>query len=162
MNYFVTISKRKFILLSLIIPFIYTLSLALLSNFIEIGPINKETLFQNSSLFKIFFLLVILGPFIETLVFQVIVIEIITKIFKQKNQHYIGILASGFAFGLAHYTNTHNPIYTFFAIIAGILFASIYVFSKIRKDINPFILVFFSHSLINFFSFLINHLFNKP
>jgi len=160
MNYFITISKKKFILLSLFIPFIYTSLLGLIFYFIKIESAHREKLLQNLPLIKIFFYKVILAPLVETFFFQLVILEIVMYVFNNKRKYFIGILISGLLFGLAHYTNTHNLIYSFLAVIAGSLFATIYVLSKIRKDVNPFLLVFLSHALINFFGFVINNVLN--
>ena len=157
MNYFLTISKRKFIVLSLAIPLIYNS----LSVFVKIGTIHRKNLFQNLPLFIIFFNKVILAPLLETFIFQFILLELLMNIFKKnKYQHLISILGSGLAFGLAHYTNTHNPVYTIWTVIGGLFLATIYVLSKIRKDVTPFLMVFFSHALINLVSFVLNDIMN--
>ena len=158
MNYFLTISKRKFVVLSLVIPLLYNS----LSVFVKIGPIHRKNLFQDLPLFIIFFNKVILGPLIETFIFQFLLLEVWMNVFKNhKYKYLISILGSGLAFGLAHYTNTHNPIYTIWTTISGWLLASIYLFSKIRKDVSPFLMVFFPHALINLISFLLNDLISR-
>ncbi len=123
-NYFVNIAKRSFVFLAIFIPLIYTFILTIISFFVEIGATHRKDLFINSSLLGIFFKKVIFAPFIETLFFQALIIEIVLKT-NLKNKDIIAILISGLVFGGTHFFNTHNILYTIFAIIAGLLFASI-------------------------------------
>jgi len=156
-KYFISISKKKFILFSFLYPTVYTLILSLVNQFISVGTMHSDSILKNVPLYKILFYKVILGPFVETLFFQFIIIEIILWIFR-KHKELISIILSGLIFGFVHYFNTQNILYTFFAIIAGLIFSTIYTMSKLRKDTNPLLLVFTIHLSINLFAFIINDL----
>ena len=98
---------------------------------------------------------VLLMPFIETFIFQYLPIELL-KLFI-KNKQLIIVIISGGLFGFAHYFNNRDYLFSIAAFFAGIIFASIYLYSKERKDISfPFLLVFCVHSVINLISISIN------
>ncbi len=145
-NYFLSISKRKFLILSFLIPLVYTLLLS----FFCVEKMHKTTNFRLPYLFfrNVFFV-----PIIETFLFQFSIIEMMLKL---KINFKMIISISGLIFGLLHYTNTYNLFYALLAVVVGFIFASIYLFSKIRKDVNAFCMVFLVHLLINLVAFLYN------
>ena len=139
------------------IPFVYTQLLWLGSYFFNIGKLHNYSKFAHISIIKLFFYKVLLAPLIETLLFQFIIIEFFLLIFKG-NKVIIALIISASVFGYSHYFNTQNVLYSLFAALIGLIFASIYILTKRRKDINPFLLVFFVHLSINLFAFVINDL----
>jgi len=155
-NYFLTTTKKKFVFGSFFIPLFYTLLVSAFASFLlkENIDIHSSNL-ENLTIIEKLIAFIIIAPFIETFIFQFIIIEILLSFIK-KNEVLV-ILLSGFLFGFAHYFNAYNIIYSILAMVAGILFASIYIIAKDRKDIYfPFLLVFGSHAFINFLSEFIN------
>tara|TARA_R110001583_G_C5514211_1_gene397004 strand:- start:71 stop:556 length:486 start_codon:yes stop_codon:yes gene_type:complete len=131
-------------LLLIVTPFIF------LKYFLNISSIN--TIMANSSNLKQFFVGVILGPIIETLIFQILVIKLVLIITNKKS---IVIFSSAFIFGLTHY---FSFFYFTYAFTVGLFFAYLYFLSELKK-INPFLTLLIVHSLYNlliFLSFLFN------
>ncbi|PJA05488.1 MAG: hypothetical protein COX71_06430 [Flavobacteriales bacterium CG_4_10_14_0_2_um_filter_35_18] len=102
----------------------------------------------------IFFLTVIIAPLLETLIYQLTIIEIVFKI-KIKQANLIAILSSSFLFCLSH---TYSIYYIFATFGLGAIFTTIYVVAKKREDINPFWFVVFIHFLNNLIAFVFNDL----
>lgn len=111
---------------------------------------------EEDSLLFIFTLVVILGPLVETLIFQFGIIELFLLINKSHLVKAIALLVSSVLFGLSHSYSLQYIIHT---SIFGFLFSSCYLLAKERKDIHPFMLTFLAHSSSNLFVFLINEIF---
>jgi membrane protease YdiL (CAAX protease family) len=103
----------------------------------------------------IFILVVILGPLVETFIFQFGVIELFALINKSRFIKVIALFVSSFLFGLSHSSSLE---YIIKGTISGFLFSSCYLLAKERKDISPFVLVFIVHASSNLFVFIINEL----
>ncbi|WP_160692258.1 CPBP family intramembrane glutamic endopeptidase [Clostridium sp. C2-6-12] len=87
----------------------------------------------------------IIGPLIETFIFQYGIIEILssTKIFKEKN--IIIAVISSLLFGISH---SYSYIYMVYAFIIGLLLAySYFVYRK--KGFSAFWIVFIIHGIRN-------------
>jgi len=155
-KYFLTTTKKKFIFWSFFIPLFYTLLLSVFTSFILKEQINKySSALEDLPIIIKLIVFSVIAPFIETFIFQFIIIEFLLSFIK-KNK-YLVILLSGFLFGFAHYFNMYNLIYSIAAMVAGIIFATIYIIAKDRKDIYfPFLLVFGVHAFINLTSEIIN------
>lgn len=104
---------------------------------------------------------VILGPLIETAIFQYFAIILILKLTLQTNlinkvqrKHIIILIGlSSFLFALTH---NYNFWYTFFAFIMGVYFGWVAVLSEILrlKKINVFLSVGLLHILINLIAYV--------
>jgi len=104
-------------------------------------PLSKEIVIENDflegkSLIYIFLTTVIIIPFIETLLFQFIIIEGYFIILRKNNKAIIlAILTSSIVFGLSH---SYSLNYILLGLIIGFYLSLIYVLAKLRKDISPF------------------------
>lgn len=94
---------------------------------------------------------VILAPIIETLLFQVLIIETLRS-FKVGDIY--SVLISSLLFALSH---SYNTTYIFVAFIPGVIFALYYIGLKRSRDwfVSAFF-VFAVHSLYNLFVFFTN------
>ena len=158
-KYFLSITKKKFIFLSFAIPLFYTLIGSTIT-FIFKVDIDTSSILLDLGLLKRIFYGVLLAPFIETFFFQYLPIELLRLVAKNKDTFIVFI--SGVLFGYAHYFNNHDYLFSIAAFLVGLIFASIYVFAKKRKDITfPFLLVFCIHSVINLISISINYYYDS-
>ncbi len=95
-----------------------------------------------------FVLVVFIAPILETLIFQYL-----PYFYLKKYRYIYTILTSSILFGLAH---AYSIIYIIYGFTIGLLFISTYFYS-IRKNLNPFMLVAFSHFIYNLFAFCMNN-----
>ena len=159
-KYFLSITKKKFVFLSFAIPLLYTLVLSAITFVFFKDDINTSNKLHNLVFIKRVFYGVIIAPFIETFFFQYLPIELLRLI--TKNKELLIIFSSGILFGFAHYFNNHDYFFSIAAFLVGLLFASIYIFAKKRKDISfPFLLVFCVHAVINLISLSINYYYDN-
>ena len=104
------------------------------------------------NVFVSFLTLVLLTPFIETIIFQVIVIEFLIWL---RAKPWITVMVSALLFALAHY---YNVYYILAVFPSGFLFAYYYYILRIRKDVwYALLLVTLLHALINLFVFITMH-----
>ena len=96
---------------------------------------------------------VLIVPFIETLLFQSLIITIICKIVKKTRFNIIpAIIISAIAFGLNH---SYNLAYFIYTLIIGFFLALAYFVARFRKE-SAILSVFLIHSTFNFISFSID------
>ena len=96
---------------------------------------------------------VVVAPFIETLLFQSLIIEIICKIIKRPRKNIcIAVIVSSLAFALNH---PYSTSYFLITLGAGMILALAYYLGRYRKE-SAIILVFLIHSLYNLSSSLYN------
>ena len=117
--------------------------------------ITEVPFLEGLSLAEIFTLTVIIGPLIETFIFQYLIIEFLI-IFKKIKVNII-ILVSSLAFGCSHY---YNFIYVLVMCVGGFIFASYYLYLKIKEIRFPFLYIFSLHALWNFMAFILNDVLN--
>jgi len=151
-NFLLKKSKLNFIIFSISLSIIFTFSLSAFFQTFSNKPIHSEIV-RNYSVIRYFISSIIIAPIIETLIFQVFIIELINKVFGNK-WLIRSILISGLIFGLLHYFNTYNLAYTLYTIFMGLFFAFIYVIAKVRKDTIPFQITLICHFLVNLIAFL--------
>ena len=84
-------------------------------------------------------------PFIETIIFQYGIIEVLSKRIGPK---YACIFAA-VTFALVHY---YNPYYALFAFLSGLIFAYLYLIGKPRGE--GFTMAFVAHILVNVLIYL--------
>ena len=112
----------------------------------EISPLNE------SGLFTIFVSSVIFAPLIETFIFQYCIIELVFKInINKKYQTILALLLSSLAFGLIH---TYHAVYFVFALISGIIYATVYIYMKRTGYMNSFMTVYIMHLAYNLSGFV--------
>lgn len=145
------ISLNKFIVLSITTCLLISLMISLILSYVNIDYLEIDYL-KNKGLSYIFIATVLIAPVLETLIFQYGIIELSLRL-KNKNKILYAILASAILFSLSHY---YNIFYILSSFILGLAFATFYIIAKIRKDINPFYLLFSIHCLINFVAFIFN------
>jgi hypothetical protein len=124
-----------------------------------IGAENCEVKYfdKTEGLIKIFTISVVLGPLLETFLFQFIPIEFYYKFFrKKKYSKWVFIGISSIIFGVSH---NYNIITIFDAIFAGVLFSVLYIHFK-NLYLNGFLFTFLLHALYNLYAFIIDDLLN--
>lgn len=145
-------SYLKFIIISyLIVLFCYLLPSLLMEHLFSLHPIDPLSKITNQ--FDVFVSSVIIGPIIETLIFQILLIKgfyiflyifLVDKITENKIMIY-AIILSSLVFGGMHY---YSNMYILMMFILGLFFGMIYYYSK-RKKIYPFLPIAIIHSLYN-------------
>ncbi|PIE48930.1 MAG: hypothetical protein CSA39_05150 [Flavobacteriales bacterium] len=150
---FVKIKKKYFIIFSILLSVFLSFFLTYFLSFLNEKPIHSETL-NNYSTLKSLIFRVLIGPFLETLIFQAAIIEFIMYHLKIKKLA-VPVLVSGIIFGIVHYFNNFNVIYMVYAILLGFILSLIYVIAKKRKDTNPFLITFICHFFINLIAFIL-------
>ncbi|WP_420577165.1 type II CAAX prenyl endopeptidase Rce1 family protein [Ekhidna sp.] len=121
------------------------------------NPALPQTLaFSEMSEFSFIFAALILGPIVETAVFQAFIIEFCLALSTKKGPLIISIaiLASTFLFALSH---SYSDDFMVIMIFPGMLFTLTYMVSK-KFSLNAFLVTLTSHSLANGVSLLINRL----
>ncbi|WP_340076146.1 type II CAAX prenyl endopeptidase Rce1 family protein [Leptobacterium sp. I13] len=83
---------------------------------------NEEV--QGMSLIEIVFLTIIVGPVIETLIFQALLIWGLLKVKFLRNNEWMLILICGLVFGLSHGYSTQHIV---FATYGGVILAHLYI-----------------------------------
>lgn len=111
---------------------------------------------EGLSLAEIFTITVIIVPLIKTFIFQYLIIEFLFRFKKIKLN--IIILFSALAFGCSHY---YNLIYVLVVCVGGFIFASYYLYLKIKGIRFPFLYIFSLHTLWNFIAFILNDILNS-
>ena len=86
---------------------------------------------ENTPLGEVFFFSVIFGPLVETFIFQYLIIELL-YLLKKINLNVV-VIVSSLAFGLSH---NYNMIYMVVIFISGLVYASYYLYLKIKKKIS--------------------------
>ena len=101
-----------------------------------------------------FFLSVIIGPLVETIIYQYIIFKLTFYFFNKNTINIISaILISALAFSLSHNFNYFAILNSFFG---GIILGYAYFFNY-NRHFPPFWYVFLLHSLHNLYAFIINN-----
>jgi|GEM_PF-2509472 len=90
-----------------------------------------------------FFIAVLIGPFVETLLFQHMLIKFILK--KRPTALLLSCLVSAILFSLTHYYSWQYILKTF---ISGLLFASLFLIISHKRQ-NALLIVFIAHAVYN-------------
>lgn len=146
-------SNKKFIILSFLISLVASLAINLIINFFISD--NFQNSLSKESLTTVFLFTVIFSPFIETLLFQFLPIEIGLSFIKKTGSV---ILLFAFLFSIMHIFNEKVLIDKVLIFFATFIWASIYVLAKQRKRVNGFLLVLSIHCFENFLAFLVNNI----
>ena len=106
-----------------------------------------------NSLEEEFFLVVIIAPIIETILFQYLIINQVYVSYNGKYKKMIAIAISAICFGLLH---LYHFYYFVLATIGGFFFAYFFCyFKKTTNSISAIAYIAIIHSLSNFYVFLI-------
>ena len=101
-------------------------------------------------------LVIFLYPLFETLVFQMLIIEVIRKIINRPKKNIcLALLLSSAAFALNH---TYSLYYMAFTFLVGLVLALAYYLGRYRRE-NALLLTFLIHSLYNLYAVLYNNIF---
>ncbi|MGM0410154.1 MAG: CPBP family glutamic-type intramembrane protease [Bacillota bacterium] len=148
--YLIDLSWIKFILVMtfftylIIIPFIV---LFILFGYKEIdGPVSLISLSYIE-----FFELVFIVPILETFIFQLVIIRLLSKIKMIRDKKKIIIFISAFLFGIQHF---YSLIYIIITFIIGILLAYSFIIYE-NKNKSSYWTVTFIHSLRNLVNFVL-------
>ena len=144
------LAKRHKIITFLVIFLIANIYAFLASYIINIYNTSILDVFNFKSLHEAFILSVLIGPLLETFLFQYLIIEILYK-FKINNNLIIWLSAILFAL-----THNYNLIYLLAAILPGLLYASYYLYLKKEKKKNIFFTIYLLHALSNLVVFILD------
>ena len=117
--------------------------------------ITEIPFLEGLSLAEIFTITVIIAPLVETFIFQYLIIEFLFRFKKIKLN--IIILVSSLAFGLLH---DYNFIYVLVMCVVGFIYASYYLYLKIKVIKFPFLYICSLHALSNFLVFILDDVLN--
>lgn len=81
-----------------------------------------------------FFAVVIFAPFLETFIFQYLLINTtiyVTKLFRKEGSPILAILLPAICFGLAH---SYNYIYMAITFVVGLIFNTFYMINKFKRQ----------------------------
>lgn len=109
---------------------------------VDVGWIN------SLSKFELFFFLIIIGPLIETSIFQYLVIE---SMLNTKADKLTIVFTSATIFAVTHW---YFWLYTIMAFIVGIILSGLYLTSR-RIGISPFFTTFTFHLIYNLIGFVL-------
>lgn len=108
-----------------------------------------DTGFKLDAIWEKILVVIILGPLVETILFQYLVITIICRIIKRPRfNFYPAIILSAIAFAFNHNYNTYYFVYT---LLVGIVYALGFYLLRYRKE-NGILIVFTVHGIFNFLS----------
>ena len=132
--------------------FIGAMCLAHLLSILILAPILllvlgeiPENSFNDWSFTSIFIVLILIAPIVETLLCQMLVINICTKwLFKLKD--WIAIIISATIFGAGHYSSWETILVT---LSSGLIFAYSFVIYRDKKTFSPSLMVMILHAIFN-------------
>jgi hypothetical protein len=149
--------NRNYILICMtLFDIVITFFLSLLFSMLIGDEVFEIDFLINQSLADIFFLAVVFGPFIETFIFQFLIIETAMICFKKLGVPYSNITSiaiSGIVFGISH---SYSTYYILAASISGVLFAFFYLVARNHKFMNAFLTVWIIHTTTNFVGFVVD------
>jgi len=148
-----TLSKTGLFVTAFFVLFFLTISLSILGNYLQDDALTIKFL-EGKSPLSIFLLTVILAPVVETLIFQYGIIELSLKV-RSRYTKKMALIVSALVFGMEH---GYNAIYIVFATIMGAALAFYYLIFKKYTTEFAVVAIMVLHALLNFISFLINHL----
>lgn len=154
MRYFDHIASSPYKLV-LIMPLLFLINNIMI--FHVFGGINAsgsgQGIFCSVGLAEQFFISVIIGPVIETILFHFLLMELLLLIFKKATYRFlIVVVISSLIFSFTHQLQIHFLVMSF---IGGVILSSSYIIAKI-KNMIPVVVVFFIHALANLGVLLIN------
>jgi len=110
----------------------------------------------NLPLDSLFVLSVFLVPFIETLVFQLLVIYLLQRF--TRFPLWVIVCVSALLFASIH---TYSALYIIFAFLSGLTLAIVFIACQQKRDyFFAFLIVMLIHAIYNFIAFLLNDVFS--
>jgi membrane protease YdiL (CAAX protease family) len=150
-KYFRDLGKKKFIVAMVIISYIIIVPLIPLTMMLDVKNIGGPEAVKESPVMIEFLVVVLLAPFIETLIFQTIIFNILNKFEFFKKRAVIVIILSALAFGSAH---GYSLIYVVMGTLMGFVLAYAYHI-YIEKPESPYKIVTIIHSVRNLLAFTV-------
>jgi len=144
------ISAILLTVVTIFITILYNLFFAL---FIS-GQSEAPEFMHTLSGIKLFLLVVLAAPLLETLLFQTLVIEAIYSLFPKLDLTFLVVLSVISSASLFSLNHLHDVRYAVFGFGLGLIFSSSYLLAKL-KGFNAFLVVCVAHSCNNLFVFLI-------
>ena len=149
-NYLLKVQAYKFVF----IMFGFSVMLGAITTFLP-EPEMAEPM-SGKNILREILLAVFLAPVVETLLFQMLIIEAARKIIKRPKKNIcLALLLSSTAFALSH---TYSLIYFAITFLGGLVLATAYYLGRFRRE-NAFIIALLIHLLHNLSVVFYNHLF---
>lgn len=147
-----TEKNLRYFILIFLIYFSFKFITAVIANYFD--PTLTSSSLKNESLLAKFFIIVIIAPILETIIYQFAIIEIG---FKLKIPPIFIIIISSLVFGFSHW---YNPVYVLVTTVIGFILAYYYTALRNQNYTNRVVLVILLHALSNLIAFLNNHIFH--
>jgi len=144
-------SLSKFIFIQLIIIIGFSITFKSILHFLSISIESNTfvTLFDNKPMFVKFILFIIMGPFLETIIFQYLPYQILANLLKGRNKKIIIIIISALLFSFTHW---YGIFYFLYALVIGLILMFSYL-SRLEKG-DSFQAILIIHTLFNCIVFL--------
>jgi hypothetical protein len=110
----------------------------------------------NMSPILMFILVGIIGPLVETYLFQVVLIYFLSKINYLNNHKILLIIVASIIFGILH---SYSLLYIISTFLAGVILNYSYLIYK-NKTLSSFVIVLSIHSIHNIINALLLIIFN--
>ncbi|WP_209332976.1 CPBP family glutamic-type intramembrane protease [Lunatimonas salinarum] len=148
-------SNIKMLTYMVLIDFAFSSILSfLVINIIDDKAFDADFL-EETSQGAIFISYVVLGPIIETFIYQFLIIEAILLMKNKINiPNIVPISVSALAFGISH---NYNVLYIISMILIGILYATYYLIAKYNTNMKAYLSVLLVHSFANLIGFVIEN-----
>lgn len=111
---------------------------------------NIEYLSEDTGPIVTFLTVIVVGPIVETFIFQFAVIELFIRFYLKNNIILVSIIVSSLLFGVSH---SYNVFAVLNSLIYGVIYAHFYWIFKLKKR-NSFLFVILIHALYNFYVFI--------
>lgn len=136
--------------------FLLYIPFTLLSNWLDFKLGNDDTILKLKShgIYYFWFMIFVLGPLIETIIFQILIIKLIGFYSTNKN---VAVVFSALLFSLSH---IYSLPYFIYAFLAGLLFANLYFIAK-NNNLSTFKIIFYTHALSNMAIYILHSIFFK-
>ena len=112
---------------------------------------HMQALTEGYDFFVQFFLLVLIAPFLETALFQMLVIEGFIRL---KIRPIVAVIVSAVLFSLAH---SYNAVYMLAVFPAGLIFGYYYYILRTQDKAIAFLSVAALHAAVNFLTYINNY-----
>lgn len=146
------LGKQKLFLVLLLFFVCYQVGNAIIINLFFPGTFDHiQGQFGSYDLFVRFFLHVLIAPFLETVIFQMLVIEGLSRL---KVRPLIAVVVSAVLFSLAH---SYSVVYMFAVFPAGLLFGYYYYLLRTGDKAIAFLSVAALHAAVNFLTYMNNY-----
>ncbi|EQB88443.1 membrane protease YdiL (CAAX protease family) [Clostridium punense] len=166
-NYLSNISVPKFIFMATIPQLLISIVIIVIANGILPMPsdFNKDSITSTANIYNLLITVGIVGPFIETIIFQSFIISIFFCFSETKRLKIISIICSSLIFGFIHYLNTKNSsiswsiFYGLRSGLFGVILSYTYVlyYSKTNTKMKAILYTFLVHALNNSLAIVIDH-----